>query len=112
MSLDKTHLLVVAERCRILLLHDEVRRVDELLGTDLWVLLVQWLGLDVDAFGVSSLDIDRNAEIVSAGLCLVTTTYMLSSAIAQYLGAIGSMTFLLVAQMLSHSSCNCICEAP
>jgi hypothetical protein len=48
------HLLVVTEGSSIFLVQNQFRREDHLLVPDLWVLLVEGLGLDLLAFLLSS----------------------------------------------------------
>ena len=59
------YLLVVTERSCVLLLHDQSGRVDELLGTDSGILLVQRLGLDIDSLGVTTLELYGDPKIVN-----------------------------------------------
>ena len=96
-----TNLFIVSKRGRVFLLDDEFGRINLLLFSNIRVLLVQWLGNDLDLFSVSSLDVDRHPGLSARHH---GSTYILSSAIAQYRGAIGSMTLLLVVQIPSHSS--------
>lgn len=59
------YLLVVTERGCVLLLHDQSGRVDELLGTDSGILLVQRLGLNIDSLGVTTLKLYSDPAGVS-----------------------------------------------
>jgi hypothetical protein len=60
-----THLFVVAERKSVLLLHNELGRVDLLLLPDLRVLLVQRLGQNLDLIALTAIDIDGNPVSIS-----------------------------------------------
>ena len=101
-----TYFLVVLEGEGILLLNKKIGSEDRILISDIRVLLVLGQRLDLRCRG-STLDCNRNprTNYISTydAITSVLPTYFPSLAMAQNLGAMGSMIFLLPVQRVSHS---------
>ena len=110
-----TYFLVVLEGEGILLLNKKIGSEDRILISDIRVLLVLGQRLDLRCRG-STLDSNRNPRTYYIrtydAITSVLPTYFPSLAMAQNLGAMGSMIFLLIVQIESHSSETAACDGP